>query len=860
MMNQNATMFESTVSPAEQGLPDTYGTGSKVTSRTMDKCAECRRRRKACRPIDRKWPEDGKCDECVKARLQCGPNTRLAVGMGSDSYPPNSLDSPESATARAVTQAQWNHIRDLFKRLYLDEGRTLKDVITIMQNEHHFTASRRQYHRQIEAWGLQKYKKLANSRTGTPSNTSSPSHENAELARLSISSSVEPRNIIQMRLSERPQTLLDHARHVMDSVPMIGRKPLQHTILPGQATQDNFVFVQPGAGQMSICPPLIRPRDIRLIRLLPGNRNEPISIELLVTDLDHAEMYEAVSWAWEFEEETETVLVHGDAFHIKRGLESALHLFRDESMPRLLWVDAICINQNDLAEKSEQVQLMPDIYFAASGVLVWLGADTVKSFDAIMFVKTILDVNSLETLLNFPKSMPLWKAFGAMLNLRWFCRAWALQEVSFAKSCILHWGSSMVSWPDFVDAVHMVSSLDGSLRDLDIGWSRDFFQQLQVSGVMRLISTSRLTAAPPPNGRLAGHGPSLETLLNMYRPSHLKDPRDRIYCLLFLSRDWKPDDTQRKSENVVPNGTPNFDTPSTTDTGLERLNFTFILVDYRKEVRKVCIEVVELVLKQSDSVDIICRPWAPEWLGLPSWISTLDRDSFRMAKNGLYTRVNADALVGGPDHIGKPYNACNKTQTRQGRVGHIFETGIFAIQGFAVCRISQVASVAVEGCVPADWLKLGKWNNVEDPPPDAFWRTLVADRDETGKKPPPTWFRRVCSWAFNQPVSGEALNTNEMLRMPACPPYVAIFLRRMQSVVWKRKLFVTVQGYIGIGPEHILVGDSVNILVGCSVPVVLREVLGDVEYHHLIGDCYVHGMMDGEACRDAPMFSDYYLR
>lgn len=95
--------------------------------------------------------------------------------------------------------------------------------------------------------------------------------------------------------------------------------------------------------------------------------------------------------------------------------------------------------------------------------------------------------------------------------------------------------------------------------------------------------------------------------------------------------------------------------------------------------------------------------------------------------------------------------------------------------------------------------------------------------------------------------------------MPKCPPYVAVFLRRVQAVVWKRRLFMTNEGYIGIGPAHMQTGDSVNILSGCSVPVVLRE-LGDMSYYQLIGDCYVDGMMDGEACREESPYSDYFLR
>jgi hypothetical protein len=871
MTDQDATMSESSFSPADQAMSDIQETGSKHPDRSMDICAECRRRKKACRPINRKWPYDGKCDECKKAGLECGPNTRHRVGMDSISSPPSASESPESliqvgqktgnTSARRITNAQWDGIKDSFKRLYMDEGQKLSDVMEIMQRDYHFTASTRQFHRQIEKWGLRKYNKTASSRTGTFSDTSSPSIEHAELVRLPISSSVEPRNVIQLRQSERPETFSDQARRLVSSVPIIGRTPLQHTVSQDQNMQEPWNIVQLDAGSMSNGPHLAGPRQIRLILLTPGSRNDPVHIELHVTALeDYADKYEAVSWAWETDKDADTIFVHEKPFQVKEGLASALRLFRDVHKPQWLWFDGACINYEDPTEKSEQVQLMADIYAGARAAHVWLGAGTADTYNAMRFVQTILDMNAVEELLKFPHALPLWEGFNDMLNLPWFRGSLILQKVSFAKRCILHWGESRLPWQDFVDAVNMVKSLEGSLQVLNLDWSGDFFNQLQVSDAMQVVSTSRLTTATPPDGRLTNRGPSLETLLNMYRVSHATDPRDRIYSVLLLSGAWKPGNAQIQPENAISVETPIFGTPSETDTGSDRLDFTLYFIDYRKSIWKICIEVVELVLRDSDSVDIICRPWAPEWDGLPSWISTLGRDSFKMARNGLYTRVNADPLVGAPDRVGKPYNACRKLQVGTRRFGHILDNGVFAIQGFALGRISKVSSVAIEGCVPPDWLALGQWNNVENPPPDAFCRILVADRDDTGQRPPPTWFPVVCKWAFNQPVPGEPLNTKEMLQKPKCPPYVAVFLRRVQSVVWKRRLFVTHENHIGIGPEHMQAGDSVNILLGCSVPVVLREIMGELRNYHLIGDCYVDGMMDGEACRDTPVMSNYYLR
>jgi hypothetical protein len=78
------------------------------------------------------------------------------------------------------------------------------------------------------------------------------------------------------------------------------------------------------------------------------------------------------------------------------------------------------------------------------------------------------------------------------------------------------------------------------------------------------------------------------------------------------------------------------------------------------------------------------------------------------------------------------------------------------------------------------------------------------------------------------------------------------FLERVQSVVWNRKFFITANGhFFGLGPDGLQSGDVVVVLYGCSVPVVLRAV---EQQYKLVGECYIHGLMDGQA------ITDQYLR
>lgn len=115
-------------------------------------------------------------------------------------------------------------------------------------------------------------------------------------------------------------------------------------------------------------------KEIRLLRLLPGIGDDRVACELYPVSLDeHAPAYEALSYTWGKASETEMMLLDGWPFQATGSLESALTRLRYEDKARLLWVDALCINQADLKERSEQVALMGEIYSRTQQCLIWLG-------------------------------------------------------------------------------------------------------------------------------------------------------------------------------------------------------------------------------------------------------------------------------------------------------------------------------------------------------------------------------------------------------------------------------------------------------------------------------------------------------
>jgi hypothetical protein len=120
------------------------------------------------------------------------------------------------------------------------------------------------------------------------------------------------------------------------------------------------------------------------------------------------------------------------------------------------------------------------------------------------------------------------------------------------------------------------------------------------------------------------------------------------------------------------------------------------------------------------------------------------------------------------------------------------------------------------------------------------------------------WYKRACAFSLLKTSSEGDLNTSKLIASEMLPESVVEYLKRVQRVVWSRKFFQcsvensgeNTRELVGLGSRHIRESDLVCILFGCSVPVVLREIRESSDrtyYVKLMGECFVYGMMDGEA-------------
>ncbi|KAM6479445.1 heterokaryon incompatibility protein-domain-containing protein [Trichoderma sp. SZMC 28011] len=210
---------------------------------------------------------------------------------------------------------------------------------------------------------------------------------------------------------------------------------------------------------------------IRLLSLHPGNENAMISCDVFQAELhqrDNTISYEALSYTWGYPGFSKLIHVNGCGLNITRNLYYALRSLRYQDRQRVLWIDAVCIDQRNDKEKGHQVGQMWNIYKQADSVIFRLGLGSGWT-DILMETLQRLQKESLQhacrawsrrdhrwedlwtcsfkPVLESHKAT-LWQLAGGLeeiLKHPWFRRVWILQEVAFAKAGTISCGTKSVS-------------------------------------------------------------------------------------------------------------------------------------------------------------------------------------------------------------------------------------------------------------------------------------------------------------------------------------------------------------------------------------------------------------------------------
>lgn len=241
--------------------------------------------------------------------------------------------------------------------------------------------------------------------------------------------------------------------------------------------------------------------SIRLLKLDGDLSSDNLQCELTHTTFASKPKYDALSYTWGSPDLVKTININGHEVEIRENLYWALFNLRRRMSQRLFWIDAICVNQDDLEERNRQVSLMAFIYSRAQTVLVWLGRPTMTPSEMNMYQTKLR-----EELIYKLRDVDYWR------------RVWIVQEIGLARkiSCFYEFRAQTIveDWESFMmtmgERVSRAREEEKSMLPLKLRRHRE--------------------------GR---HGDLniLERLLESFADAECQEPRDKIYGFLGLAHD-----------------------------------------------------------------------------------------------------------------------------------------------------------------------------------------------------------------------------------------------------------------------------------------------------------------------------------
>jgi hypothetical protein len=621
---------------------------------------------------------------------------------------------------------------------------------------------------------------------------------------------------------------------------------------------------------------------IRLLFVKPGFKDEPIECALItVANLAESPPYHALSYVWGESEDAASIICNGAEMAItKRLADTLIHLRRtpgwrsvvpwskdhplhssknawkgfarsrheqyqesEWEKESLLWIDALCIDQTNHEERASQVKMMGKIYSCAAAVTIWLGAedkqlpDSISKFDAgsgvhistygripvlLSFIAQALRnvkrpqnrlasitpaENSLQRngAYGFPKpNAPDWKIVRDFFTNPWFERVWVVQEAVLASRAMVLIGDWEVDWAAIGDAASWFQTKGYALPAV---LKYEIQDQQDLLPVAKAVSVWKQCSSP-------GKQIALLDLLQAFRNRLATDPRDKVYATFGIATELADVEAHGFHQLLEP--------------------------DYEKPVLDVYRDVARFLIIEHGSLDVLSDaglPLEPSW---PSWVPDWRQNK---ASNTLTTMPSA-----------KNYNASGNGSLS---MGFSDNSAILSLEGIDVDHVAayghKLASYGfgyVTYQEEIDFVNMA-WGLVEPSETTSasnadkamirtFIQTLTA-----GQNNDPDFFGHAVSWfAQHTHISRIASLLQRMPRASRQSADSGRFHEAFVQACVDRRFFVTRNGLMGIGPDAMKEGDTIAILFGGSVPYVVRTV---DQNHKLVGECYVVGLMSGEA-------------
>ena len=575
--------------------------------------------------------------------------------------------------------------------------------------------------------------------------------------------------------------------------------------------------------------------SIRVLELQPGTLSEPIECRLSVVNLSCSPVYDALSYEWGKALTPTGILCDGAYHRITVNLDLALRHFRKTTETRILWVDAICINQDDDVERTQQVTLMGDIYRTADIVLAWLGPDlsghAQRAFALMNKIAAIVTKQGVLAFLKEPqrlesdhpilKGKEAWTSLGEFASLNYFQRTWILQELGLSKCAVLHWGGFEFPWHSLAFVLLFFD------QNPCLWHMADDLVQVMMVWIIYKKDWGDLV----PNRRdLASEGTTPHGLLDNFWKVLLYsadntcfDPRDKVYALLSHPTAHDP-----VSGNPI------------------------MFPDYTKSIEQVYREVAVAGLRREATMVLssIYHPLAslPN-RRLPTWVP-----------NYAFTGLNVLNPIVGPD-LNASLNLGLDVSFGD------LETKLF-LRGLAFDRIEEITASVIP-VIGGSYLDASESRIKSDLIRNV---TGIVTRADTTRAYPSMSIDMITSLILTCGKLGPQTVTDIIASLHLANFYSYCAQLRIISPDTRgslseaqvselaergdvaqyhddlisscgRKVFRTRKGYIGLAHEIVERGDIVCVGFGCDIPLVLRA---EADHYLLLGNCFALGIMRGE--------------
>jgi hypothetical protein len=641
----------------------------------------------------------------------------------------------------------------------------------------------------------------------------------------------------------------------------------------------------------------LKHNEIRLLKPVSRPSN-PLSFDLVHIPLLSKPQYAALSYTWGPKPDPHTILptiqLNGEPFDVRQNLHDALYQIEASKLiDQYLWVDAICINQDNddkhaLAERSLQITHMKQIYEEAPKIIVWLGNPENDEYNQLAFSmmkafkKRFLDVQKKgrpyrpwwwkrqeniprtagqdmadfssiispatdKEVFDVPRSSThnAWLGMISLWKQRWWTRTWVFQE-STVPERYMSTGVAGIQLPPPPSKVKFICG------DQETNWD-----ELVIANVVasKILGTSGIDS-----GFLLGIRDSAEKLaifrgrrvqhiyrsfldsLQMFRHTSCSDPRDKVYAPLCLA----PDDVRHFIQ-------PDYDSKTVLDVYMDVVQYYLAQPGHE-------LDFLGYALYQ-DGAQVVEMPKSAKWpegvkSTLPSWVPNFSAN-INLAPIPKILHVPEEPQL--PRF--KWYDRHDTPRNNETLVAAYRPLGDTPSRSFIEGNTLSVSGVYI------DFLK----DIIPEtgPNPEAIQATA---REKGRKWAVDSKHKYLTGESFGDAIQhncvldlvyDEQLRPSQrggkrdaaFMKRPRAELSLAEYRLQMNArnaqakASVSRNLGLSQKMYLLMVPITAVVGDLIWALAGGQVLYTLRLVNREKNQYRFIGECYAHGLMDGEILR-----------